>query len=475
MKSQNIAPFRPSPSAAASLHRAPIHASTASLALAAAILLNCPTLALSNPLLKPANIHSGNELSQSLAFPLIEFRPEYDRGLARVLVGATGPAGSQLMLAGIRILEGLPEYSQITLLTSFEDPGKKGAGSAVAELVERRPSLADRLKLLRGVGPSWIQDFGEGLGNRLVFSSSFYDGAWENELATAGFDVFRHELPVTGGNIQLARSRDGTKILFIGSNEFSGIAWITDILESYRATFGADRVVILPTLETEHIDQTTMFLANGVVAMEDLPPVNRADRHMVIRYLVDRANSDQRGDRRQIPLFPRGYAGDTRSIRLTRIDPGSASAIIWEVMPTEWMSRDEAALFRIQTVRNPAFYDHLYSYQQNRNHQRLAAILEREGFTVLRLKTSVWHHFNCMHYVNGQAFRNLLTGEASVLLPVFPAPRLGMIPEVVDPQNLSGLNAENAEILRSAGFNVVPVQSVFKQGGNLHCMIYNLD
>jgi hypothetical protein len=237
-------------------------------------------------------------------------------------------------------------------------------------------------------------------------------------------------------------------------------------MDEYRITLGADRVVVLPNMETEHIDQMAVFLGDGLVAMEALPELNREARHSVIEYMVERANLPAVAMRERIGLFPGNYNGETREIRTT-------GGVYREVLPSDWMTVYEASLYRRLMWEHPSLFDSIYSYRHEQHRRKFARILEREGFSVLELKTTVWHHVNCMSFVNGQAFRNRITGRPSILLPVYHLP--GQHPDAFSAEKLSGVNAENVRILEQAGLDVIPVRSVFRKGGNLHCMVYNLE
>jgi hypothetical protein len=95
-------------------------------------------------------------------------------------------------------------------------------------------------------------------------------------------------------------------------------------------------------------------------------------------------------------------------------------------------------------------------------------ILEKNGFEVIGLYTDKEHIEKYMSYANMEVYRNKMTGEKTILMPVFPGKK-GIYSN-------DGLNRKNREILEKRGFKVITIHDRGYEGhGNTHCLINALE
>lgn len=404
----------------------------------------------------------------------LPFEPEYERDLDTVLLGIQDSADPRWWNGINRMVDALPDYSRVMLLLPPDD--RSPTPAAQNDLLRKLAGRSRQGIIVRSPQEYWIQDLGEGtaglillggngLGDRQIFHQMGLATAW-------------HYLPLEGGNIQLARNHRGQRIVFIGEKEHElagrelARRRIVDperiTIESYRHTFSADRVMILPVCDRElHIDQSVLFLRDGLAAVEVFDPLTAAEQRLV-EVCWSEMRTAGAGERRKREAFGPEYRGPTKALVQIEGEPGRFR----ETTATTELTDGEAAILARFRKQRPDMFDLLYRAGVEHTRIRTERILQDLGFDVLRLKTTVWHHLNRQSYVNGMAYRDRATGRASVLLPVYHEP--GENPKAVDLHSLRGENRANRDILVRAGLNVRPVQSVFRMGGNLHCMMYQL-
>lgn len=404
------------------------------------------------------------------------FVPEYDRRLDRVLLSIHGFGEKEWLKTNLDALSRMPSYTQVLLLVPRWT--RKPELEYLHRRLAARPRSALRLdedRIAQGYLPEmWAQDLGEETADGFFLGRK--GRASLPGLAALGIRAHKHVLPLDGGNVQLARNRNGRRIVFVGSEEFEGaVGRVREVggkghpaslaRTAYRMTFDADEVIVLPNLPSAHIDQAVLFLKDGVVATEALPEPTDEERHLLVNFLVEWVNASSTGPAERIKLFAKDYLGQTR-----RVTSGGAQRPRSEVIPTLYMSAEQQEIFLRYRAECPQLYDLVFSDERRRNRVWIERRLVSAGFDVIRLRTSVWHDYNCQNYVNAMPFRNRLTGRSSVMLPVYRYP--GAVGENVDANGLRGLNLENVEILKAHGFEVIPVPSHIRKGGNLHCSIY---
>ena len=398
------------------------------------------------------------------------FQPEYDRHLDRVMMSVHNIADKEWSEVNFRSLDLLPNYSSVVLLVHNK--------CSAATLERSQAAIATRIgtgsKIVRSaILERWAQDIGEGGAEGFMLGAK--GGEVLGSLVELGIPAHRHFLPLDGGNVQLARNRSGRRFVVLGSSEFNrsvdlfldnqwGAQSRESAREAYLKTFGGEDLIVLPNLLEAHIDQSVLFLGDGLVATETMPEPVGDERRMFINFKAEWANASSSGATSPVSLYTAEYKGDTR-----RVTYNATKSVFGEVVPTQFMTAEQKEVFQRYQLRCPHLYDLVHADQIRFNRLAIERLLVERGFEIVRLKTSVWHELNCQNFVNGMAFRNRETGRPSVLLPVYRRP--GAVGQAVDTANLQGLNLENAEILKARGFDVIPVPSHLGLGGNLHCSI----
>ena len=400
------------------------------------------------------------------------FQPEYDRNLDRVLLSVHSLTERAWLETNLRAMSLLPVYSSVLMVvpkwTQSTDLGR-------FEAIAKERGGASRV-VTSPLPEAWVQDIGEGSGDG--FMLGFKGVTVAQSVARLGIQTYQHFLPLDGGNIHLARNRDGRRFVMVGSEEFGfGEHRVAEqpgapqadlrslALDVYRRTFGADEVIVLPNLDGVHIDQMVLCLGDGVVATEVLPEPTESDRHLLVNFLVEWANAARVGATTRVDLYAGDYRGDSR-----RVAFNSRSGKSSELPLNRFMTAEQKQVFLRYRAECPHLYDLLYSDAHRRNRLAIERRLVEKGFEVVHLKTSVWHMHNCQTFVNAMPFRHRETGKPGVLMPVYGY--AGAPEEAIDLDNLRGLNRENVETLRALGYEVIPVPSHVQLGGNLHCSIY---
>lgn len=398
----------------------------------------------------------------------IRFVPEYERHLDRVVLTVGSSSSSVGPVEARRIIAALPTYTQISLFSHHPAILPKGDVLSIF-------GPSSKLRIFHNLTHPWTQDLGEGTAERFLLGMK---GILHRvPLQNLDIPMEEHFLPLDGGNVQLARNREGEKIVFLGGSEFretEGFMVAAGITNAnahtrrmYRETFDADKVVVLPNWEAEHIDQSVLLVGDGQAVTEALPEMSADEFWLVLQYQSKLAGIAHHGDNVRVPLYAPDYEGTTRILSPRQRDRRSRPT---EQVPSQWMSPAQVLLFVKYRTEVPHFNDLLLNWRHTEQRHRTEALLEANGFKITRLKTTIWHQLNCMHFVNAMPFRNRETGETELLFPVYHLP--GDSPDDFNPTRLRKQNRDNVITLESIGLGVRPVQSVFGTGGNLHCMIY---
>ena len=402
----------------------------------------------------------------------LPFQPEYDRGMESVLLAIHYANDRQWTEAVGRIIDALPGYSRVFLMLPSTGASPIAGELELRRKISNRPIIGT---ILYGPQHCWVQDLGEGSDDTFLLG-------WNGKeiapvLHQMGLKTVRHYLPLEGGNVQMARNRNGKRFVFIGPKErdlaFGHLSRLgvrnplQFLQESYLQTFQADEMVTLPVGDRSlHIDQSVLFLRDGLAVVEEFPELSE-DEESLVRECRQAMVSNAVGELQLHAVFGSAYTGRTRKV-VWQADTGACV----ETTQTMELTKGAADVLAQFQSRRPDMFDLLYRDGGNSNRLLTENILTEHGFDIVRLKTSVWHHVNRQSYVNAMAYRDQRDGRPSVMLPVYHHP--GGSPDAVDVRNLRGMNLINRQILESHGFNVVPVQSVVRLGGNLHCMMYQL-
>ena len=400
------------------------------------------------------------------------FKPEYDRGLENVLLSLHSVADRAWMETNLRAVALLPLYTSVLMIVPKSCTPEQLSG--VQSVIDQHPGKGGSRMVTCAFAEQWAQDVGEGSMESFMIGGKGRRIA--GQLAELGVQARLHYLPLDGGNIHLARNAEGRRFVMVGSEEyeaalgeFEGRETVEGarviVRDSYRKTFGADELLVLPNLPGAHIDQVVLCLRDGVVATEVLPDAGASERRLFVNFLAEWANAESIGLTEPIELYPAEYRGDTRRVTFDSRDGRST-----EVPLTRYMTKEQKEIFLRYRSDCPHLNDLLYTSEYRRNRLSIERILIEKGFEIVHLRTSVWHTLNRQTYVNAVPYRDAETGRPAVLLPVYRNP--GTPEQSIDLSDLRGLNYENTEYLRALGYDVVPVPSHVQLGGNLHCSLF---
>ncbi|MCX6770585.1 MAG: agmatine deiminase family protein [Candidatus Micrarchaeota archaeon] len=160
--------------------------------------------------------------------------------------------------------------------------------------------LQGRLKVLEGsrLNEIWAQDMGEptGAANKMPEFMVGMPAEWVPERHepfypsfTRQMQIRARQMPVVlqGGNVTKAVSKDGKKLVIVGSDELAMTQYLysqhanykistSDFKDVYKKAFGADDVLILGGASRQieemfHIDQAVLFPKDGVAVMVKVP------------------------------------------------------------------------------------------------------------------------------------------------------------------------------------------------------------
>lgn len=409
----------------------------------------------------------------------LPFVPEYDRSMDRVLLAVERNGLAEDMAAKLGILQALPAYSEVLLL---RDEALNGAPLWKRLGVEGAPEVPS-LKLLENrarwfdpeSGTAWMQDLGEGAGGVMFLGVKGREH--RESLLRLGVRAIEHPLPLDGGNVSLARNRSGQKIVFIGEREFQnarkalvkdGVSANDDLVrDAYRLTFSADRVVVMPTMGVDHVDQTVLFLGDGRAVTERLPELSEPEVALVDDYERTLAQAPAGENMEYVDAFDEHYRGDTAEV-VSRTHAGVRQVIARN--PQLLLPNSVAARYKLNRSRRPDFQDLVYTREFEALRIETEKRLRDCDFEILHLETSIRARLNRQYYVNAMPFRDRATGKPTLLLPVYGT--AGQSAPMSAEVSQSGLNQRNIARLEQMGYVVKTVPGQYLRGGSTHCSIY---
>ena len=111
----------------------------------------------------------------------------------------------------IEAIGALPTYTQISLFSHHPAILPKGDVLSIF-------GPSSKLRIFHNLTHPWTQDLGEGTAERFLLGMK---GILHRvPLQNLDIPMEEHFLPLDGGNVQLARNREGEKIVFLGGSEF---------------------------------------------------------------------------------------------------------------------------------------------------------------------------------------------------------------------------------------------------------------
>lgn len=377
--------------------------------------------------------------------------PEYKRLMKRVLISL--PIDRPTIALHLGYLRYLPEYTEILILLP------KTSMEAVAEQLRQQPysgrtrlisfdteylqaprvffSFAELDKLFELVereadfgmvsprGTIWAQDLFEVAttedGETVALTSDVHkwfvagdkenplrispDNSYLKHLSSVGVKVRRQPVTFAGGNILLDEFQ-GRRFAFVGN----------DVLRRTRTVWRSTRESI-PT-EDEIINMLKRFLR-----ADDVVVVGRDKVQPSLMFHMDQA---------MIPLGE-GIIAVTKVVG----EPDEADENAGEIYKVKAFLRE------------------------------LEELLLNLGYGIVGIDTSVINVLNRQFYVNGIPYLDAVTGQKTLLMPVFPAMQTGLDERIV---------RKNTRTFESLGYRVVPIDSEAERlNGGLHCLINVLE
>lgn len=373
--------------------------------------------------------------------------PEYTRTLNKLVMSLSHKDFSLELQQ--TIIEHLPGYTEIIILTPLDHLDwvknkiqSSTYGDRVTLIPYETPVLEEtsyyllfpeKEKLQRGdsvnrqvpgvLGTVWAQDLFEvtrnSIGRPLILTSAVHkyyfspkgnngqvnrDNAYLRNLKTEDFNVQTVPLAFKGGNI-LFDELNGKKILFCGG----------DVLNTTRTVWQATNDKVLSDVQIIKMIKE-IFNVDSVIMLgsEKIQPS--------LMYHLDQA----------ILTLPGGLIGVARIVRDGK---------------TERMDKDVLAVERfLASARNE---------------------LVGLGYKVIDIKMSVGNLKKYQHYVNSIPYVDKITGEKTILMPVFPAGQNDFDLKLV---------ADNTRTFQEIGYRVVPVPTkANKLKGGIHCLVNVLE
>jgi hypothetical protein len=394
----------------------------------------------------------------------VPFTPEYEKSLTTVILSFDSDTPAPQM----ELIKCLPEYSRIIFfIRKDEDIDKvKDLLSDILsndcidnctfirtdkrQKIETDTKDSNEFLLL-----NWMQDIGKGDRKSFFIPITHFspvihhfDNLYVEDLRQTGVNVIRLPVFFEGGNILLARNKEGRRYLFLGkksleiSQELYGqleVRYIEGYLKSFiKSIFSADEIMLMDEhtrLKSDfilHIDRAFMPLADGLIVVQvlsHLPPQPALSSRQIKREWEEKIKQakENRAAPEVIESLRKDYQLDLLQLRL---------------------------------------YDEAVAYQQKI--QSDIKTFTKHGFDVLELETDIIHILRYQSFANCIVYHHKTTGEKSIILPFYP--------DLTGQYLSEGLNKANKERLESLGYRVTPVrEKAYPKGGNSHCLINVLD
>ncbi len=387
-------------------------------------------------------------LFANLSIQLVQDRnyvsvPEYDLHMTKVVLSL--PVGAKSLELQHELLMRLPEYTEIMLLVpendlpdiAYELKNKTYSSqikfvpfvSTYSESLRKYLVFPDNKKIIYGDiesglmvphGTVWTQDLFEVAvkpdGQPLLLISDTYkgftsfgnksdfnvksDNTFIGALSSHGLDIKKLDITFSGGNI-LIDSFGGRKIAFIGG----------DVIRKTR--------IIWKGIYDKRISSDAKIVNNlkNALNVEKVFVIGRENVQPSLMFHLDQA----------MILLPDKVAGVTK--------------VVGKKPGTRQQKRDieEVEAFLVE----------------------LRALLQKIGYRVVDIDTSVNNLLNHQHYVNAIPYVDHRTNQKTILMPVFSGTSFEQ-----------KLENKNTAVFQSLGYRVIRVPSrTYKLNGGIHCLI----
>jgi|GEM_PF-1832722 len=348
-----------------------------------------------------------------------DLSPEYERTMSTLLLILQPGTSGAISSTHMALLSALPSYTKVMLFYRTRDYSPADLtvlANAHANMELFPVESTTYCDYPRMLVENWAQDYGEGSDNTFFISISYnpynvgsLDDIFLGAMERMGVDVRVLPIIISGGNIQLARDKAGKELLFVGYDEFM---YTRDI---YKERLTSSKYVDLDIEVYKNILKNAFGVDEVVIVGDEKQPEKLFHIDQSFAFLAD------------------GKAAILKKATSGPSETPTGGAITG---PVDVVDSIAAALEDYEGL--------LLSY----------------GFELIYLETDDEHIDNFQSYTNFVLYKDLTTGQKTILLPVFS-----------DPQALEELDSRNLRALEDAGYMVIPVRDYFYQyRGNLHCI-----
>ena len=406
----------------------------------------------------------------------ISFVPDYDKTLTHLLTVVT--ARTSPLQRGV-LFTTLPDYCKLTVLTDSAKNAKKIRASFVPLLGRPAGTVDVAIAIITRDWDEFAQDMGKGTVDGFFLSRLRHQ--LKAPIEALGIPVYKHNLMLPGGNIRLARNRDGEQILFVGSRALEQSIEVLnkqgntskdlrkEVLTDYQATFNAERVIVLPNITTArftksdyhsggmfHLDQDSQFIGDQLAVVLALPDPTRAEQ-TAYKVFIDAAENKHEAYLDNILLR---YNDRTRLI----------NAAYLGALPK---CMDGLNLIALKKVL-------LWKRLGARHTQ-----LRNAGFDVGTLQTTMKHIARTQSFANIIAYTHGETGRRIVMLPIYrdstgkffhedPSGPIVEKGKHYDIRELNRMNYKSLDALMKrqlSDYSIDVKISEFRGAGNIHCVV----
>ncbi|MBS3135933.1 hypothetical protein J4401_03155 [Candidatus Woesearchaeota archaeon] len=401
--------------------------------------------------------------------------PDYEDTLDRIVLSCLGNfKGADVTATQRELINNLPEYTQIYVGTfPFLLDGKYKNGA------EARFHSG-------GSAPThWMQDFAEGdsqtkvipLAMRTQSKAISHNGAISLFTYLCVKEI--REIPIVydGGNIFSARNRSKENVVIVGENSlfatnkrlFESLGFrysVDEYKEVVSKTFGASQTVILCS-EEGRIGRQSSFLYDLDVAMM---PMN--DGLIALLKVDEPPEKPKYSNEEASKMWEESRASYFNKLRTFTEKYGNLIIKPSNMPNEEWQMLQslEADLKRwSREVDSVVDYERIQKINGSLNLYR--SQLEKAGFSIISVPTSLDHMKYHASFVNGVPYRDKETNKQTFIMPIFPDNLGSNIDGKMD-FSLTGMNGRAMKAIESYGINVIPVKDfgAFTLGGVLYCL-----
>lgn len=376
--------------------------------------------------------------------------PPYDRTMGTVIMHSKPDLALQETL-----IESLPKYSQIVLLTNESLEDYVNETIARMDIDPRRVHITayDDDYMNRGL---WAQDIMEVLSTsngKVIVLPEFFtfplhylfnlppsqsSNEFKSFLENQGFNIITANEYFEGGNVTYDYFNN-KELLFIGDSSFinRNLVYLTSAERSkavadLHTNFGADLVYVTgqgqDSTHMFHLDQAFLLTGPGEVVLMDLSYAKPADFKGLEDDILELYKLDKE------KLLVNEYAGEASFLE-----------------EYDYLSEKGAVTNILEETKNIL--------------DSLNKLFVNLGYKIHKYPLDPWQNIHFQSYANSVVFKDKDTGKKKILLPMFP-----------NSKGNYDFNSKNnkaaQDFFKGLGFDVIPVVNpTWFLGGNINCLM----